>query len=664
MKIHLCLYVMLFLPFLGHSQENYLSRLPIRGWVRDLGISPAGEIWMPTAAGNIYYTRQFGDLWNLGPFGSFDPFDFEAIKGTFERINFFSEDTLMISGYIHDDGKEDFVYWSGDHGRTWEKVRFGESSWIDATCITKNGKAWMSGSSQLIYYSEDRGKTWKTFDKVDSTSNLRFSAIHFADDEQTGLFGSHQGYLYRTNDNCLHWELLPTPLSQGKIQLISEEENPNINKLRVVENNYLLKQNGKVFMSDADSIDWKPLPHVIDFEVSESGKIYALSKDLTISLYDSAFVPVWKSEASLSESAEAIAVKNDRLFVITRENLYRISPSQFQKAPLLTDQIPIQEPYLKVEYQGKKWGFSNHDILQFDEERGKWYRAGDAGFPVSNATVLDGKLVIADESLKQYYHINEDTKAIKKYELPQKLFHPDSNKVIAFQLEKASQGCFHSWSTKKLFIRKNDRFVLNRDSSDSKFLGHIDKSIDAQFINQLVEALDKSRFTCLSVSDLNLTEKDIQAFKKFIDTEEKRIRSEGYDKYDFTNLYAFPGENTDFDFYRKTADGLFDLSDDVIDSVFWQAYGNWSTTTDWRKIEFTFEDGKKLGVQNTDDMPNYFYTPWVVFYDGLVFKSNSIRFGRLLEQLTNKKFFYTPVNENNYAIFKIADYLYRQKMKE
>lgn len=84
----------------------------------------------------------------------------------------------------------------------------------------------MSGNSQLIYYTEDNGKTWTSFDKVEPTGNLRFSTIHFAKDEQTGLFGSFWNVLYKTTDNCQNWEKLPTPLSQENMKDFRKKNDP------------------------------------------------------------------------------------------------------------------------------------------------------------------------------------------------------------------------------------------------------------------------------------------------------------------------------------------------------------------------------------------------------------------------------------------------------
>ena len=183
MKKILNILTIILIPLTALGQEEYLSRLSISGGVSELGISPSEEIWVATKAGNVYYTKQIGELWHIGPFGSLDPYNFSSGK-TFERLNFFSEDTMMISGFIQEGGKQDFVFWSGNHGKTWEKVKFGKSSWIDAAYINNNGKAWMSGNSQLIYHTEDNGRNWKAFDKAGNENALRFSTIHFAKDEQ------------------------------------------------------------------------------------------------------------------------------------------------------------------------------------------------------------------------------------------------------------------------------------------------------------------------------------------------------------------------------------------------------------------------------------------------------------------------------------------------
>lgn len=661
MKKTLHILTFLLLPLTVFGQSDYWARLSISGGVTELGISPSEEIWIATKAGNVYFTKSIGGLWHIGPFGSLDPYNFSTGK-TFERVNFFTEDTLMISGFIQEEGKQDFVLWSGNHGKTWEKVIFGKSSWIDAAYINKNGKAWMSGSSQLIYFTADKGKTWTSFDKVEPTGNLRFSTIHFASDEQTGLFGSFWNILYKTTDNCQKWEKLPTPLDQKKYERISKEVRPEISKIRIFGSNYIINQQGRVFITKSNSIDWTYLPEILDFEVSENENIYTINQDLSISLYDFNFTKTWQSNKSIENNPIAIGIRNNNLFVLTYESIFKINPVDFIVSKLFTDEIPIQEPYLKLQFDGEEYGFVNKDILHFDKKKQMWYRYLTVNFFIANASLYDKNIVLADQSLNKQYTFDPKDKSVNEFNLPESLF---SNLVVReIHFENGSQGCFHSNKSLKTYIRKGNKFIVDKKSSSSKFLSRANSELTTNNIEEIINLIDRSRFEKVSLKDLNIAENDIIEFKKFIDKEEQRIKKSGIDRFGFNNMYSFPGENTDFNFYKSVADSLVSISEEVINNTFWEAYGNWSTTTDWRKIIFVFQNGQKLTIKNSDDKPNYLNTPWIVDFEGLKFRTNSIRFGQQIDAITNGQFFNEISRNKNYAIFKIADFMYRKKLNE
>jgi hypothetical protein len=662
MKKILQILTIFIIPITIFGQSDYWARLSISGGVSELGVSPSEKIWVATKAGNTYYTNKIGDLWYFGSLGTKNPLSIKS-NGIFERVNFFSEDILMISGFIHgENSNQDFVLRSTDGGNTWDKVKFGESSWIDAAYINESGKAWMSGSSQLIYYTENYGKTWKTFDKAGNENALRFSTLHFAKDEKTGLFGSFWNVLYRTVDNCQNWEKLPTPLSQNKYERLSKEDRPDIRKIRIFGNYYIINQQGRVFITKSNSIDWLYLPNVEDFEISENENLYTINTDLSISLYDNTFSKTWQSEKTIKNNPRAITVRNNNLFVLTFENIFKINSVDFIVSQIFTNEIPIQEPYLKLQFEDEEYGFENKDILHFDKKKKTWYRLMKIDFSIANASLFDSKIILTDQTLNNHYTFDPKEKSVNNYSLPRSLF---SNLVVKeLHFENGSQGCFHSNNSSRSYIKKGDKFVVNKKTKSSKYLTSAVSEINQDKIENILEIIDKSRFEKVSFIDLNITNSEIKEFKKFIDKEAERIKKSGIDHFDFDNLYSFPGENTDFNFYKSIADSLFTLSEEEINNAFWQAYGNWSTKTDWRRIIFVFQNEKKLIIENSDDKPNYLYTPWIIDFEGLKFRTNSILFGQQIDEITNGHFFRKIARDKNYAIFKIADYMYRKKLNE
>jgi hypothetical protein len=660
------LFLLLFSSIL-FGQKDYNARLPLYGFVSELGISPSEEIWVAAGEGDTFYTKQFGQVWNIGPFGSFGTMSSASVQN-FERINFFSEDIMMLSGFIMDDDDQNYVYWSGDHGKKWEKIKLGGSGKIDAAYVTTNGKAWMSGSSQLIYYSEDSGRTWKEFDKVEKNNDdLSFSSIHFAKDETTGLFGAMENTLYRTKDNCKTWEKLDTPLSQNKYQKVSKNDRGEISKVRLFGNFYILKQENKVFVSNSVTIDWKELTDVINFEITESDKLYTINRDLTVSLFDSSLSLIWKTEKKLKTFPDAITVKNEKLFSLDSEFASVVNNNNIESSRLFTNQIPIEEPYLKADYNGNKYGFEGEDILQYDKKAGKWFRLMTAGFQISNGCEFNGNLIISDNNLKEHFIVDVKLKTIQKFELPKKLFDTKSNPVNKFEIELGRSGCFHHSTSTIFFKRKDNLFVKTTTKKSSKdFLKEMDKEINENKINQLIDILDQSRFIKPSVADLKITPVDVNEFKKFIDAEEEKSKKSNQEYLipDYENPYFFDVENQDFGFYKKVADSIFSITDNEIENSFLGQPHIISTSSVWRKISISFRDGKKLSIENNSShFPNYLHTPWIVEYDNLKFISTSVQLGELVDQITMGQFLEQPMREKKYALFKIADYLYRQKLK-
>jgi hypothetical protein len=653
--------VLLFVVKPAFSQDPYLARLSVYGNIGELGISPNGEVWVATARGEVYYRSRTDNLWRENIIKVSD----NNVSKNFERINFFSDSVMVLSGFLQENGKEDFVFRTEDYGNSWTKVRFGESSWLDGAYFSKDGKAWMTGSSQYIYYSNDTGKTWQTFDKIEKTGNLRLVSVCFKSDGKTGLFGSTWNSLYLTTDNCQSWSKIPTPLTQKKYTRISKTNHPKIGKIRILANHYIIRQEGRTFITRIDKIDWQYLPKIVNFEVTDAGYLYALGSDNTVQLYNSEFSIVWTSNQKLTLPAMAMTAHHEKLVILTSNNLYQITPGNIEVSDLLSSNSSIDEPELRLEVSGENYGFAQKDVLKYDKIRKRWFRYMLLDFYITNATTINGKLLISDQSFAKFYELNLKNKSVTSAQLPPELIDVNANPIVEFHLESGSQGCFHQSNSIQSFIRKGDKFILNKGSSRGPFSPISSKTITINTIDSLAGMIASLKSNQLTIEDFNITQKDINNFKRFIDQEASHIKEKGLDEYliDET-VYSFPGENTDFNFYNEMADSLYKISPEVINEVFSQPDRYWSTTTNTRRIIFVLRDGKKLIIQNTYSCPNYLFLPWDIDYGGLKLKSNSIQFGKAIDQLTKGKFFDPDIRDKNYAIFMIADYIYRKKIRQ
>lgn len=650
--------------FSALAQDKFVARLEISGNVSELGISPSEEVWVATAAGNVYYTKKIGDLWHLGSLGTYNRYDGTTSGRHFERVNFLSEDTLMVSGFIQADHLQNFVFLSKNHGKVWEKVSFGESSWIDAAYVNTSGKIWMSGSSQFIYHSIDRGRTWTTLNKIEPTGNMRVSSIYISRDEKTGLFGTSWNAIYKTTDNCKTWQKIISPLSQRKYKPVSKSDRADVDKVRILENQYIVKQQGRVFVSNEKEINWRQLPDAVDFEVTEDNNLYVVERNLSVSLYDVNFTKIWQSAHNLQGWLKAIAVKNNKLFALTSRCLYKVSADGFESAELFTNDIDIPEPDNKIAIAGEDYGFEDRDILKFDKLNKKWFRLMTLNFPIFNPTIYQNKLIISDaDAINKFYQVKLPETSIDDFTLPDVIF---ADKVITeIHFEAGSQGCFHSDNSIRSYKKNSGKFILDTRRSTTKYLTAANKEIDEVLIKSLLEAAEIPQYQQIQLSDLGISGDDKKRYKAFITDEEQRIKKSGIRLVDqLDNFYAFPGENIDFDNYKTLADSLEKIDVKEIGNAFWQSSGILSTTVDTRRVIFVFNDGKKLIIENFDNKPNYLYTPWLVNYDGLKFKTNSIKFGKQVDKITHGQFFIKETRDKKYALFKIADYLYRQQIKD
>ncbi len=525
----------------------------------------------------------------------------------------------------------------------------------------------MSGNTEYIYYTEDFGRTWTQIDKSHLIGNIRLVSAATSPNGDVQLFGASWGEFYITKDNCTTLTPVPTPHSQGKYKFTySYKRDPNkrpaISKIRVYGERCLVTQDGRVFITQSDSIDWQPLKDAYDYEVTKGGNLYVIHKDGSVRLYDNGFAPLWSSGKNMSRLPQSVTCRNESLFAICGDEVYKINTGEFIVSGLFTDDFPLGSGYDEYVYDSNKliynnvtYTYDNKDLLCKEADGSRWYRLMSVDFHIGNAVVYDGKFLISDASLDRYYKVDLDKKTVKEYLLPDNFIRTSDNPVFSFTMETGSRGCFHNNVQYASYNRKDDAFVTDRPGGGPR-------KIDAGAIDRLVEAIVGSRNNTLSASDLELTASDIDSFKKLIEREAKQSLKELPLWKVSQNPYRFPDFDTDFEFYKNMADSLYAgaIADSFIDAALRSEYGNWSSTTDWKSVTIGFRNGYQLKLRNSDDQPNYMLTPWLVDYKGIKFKGNSISIGRILTELSSDNFIASPFKDKDYLIFKIVDYLYRQ----
>ncbi len=685
MKRLLHFFTFLLLSFNGLSQDKTPQKVKING---EISVSPSGEIWLAQYDGRLFFTKDIGSLWH--EVANKLNYKKESLSsGGIRSIHFFSEDTLIISGDIEDKlSDKQIVYWSGNHGKNWEKIEIAKEVQFDATYFGTSKIALLCGSSQFHYLSHDAGKTWKTINKIEASGNLRINTIHFSNNEKIGLLGSHWNVLYRTDEHCEHWEKLPTPLSQNKYQRISKEERPDIDKVRIFGSHYIIKQQGRTFVTRADSIDWKKVKQVLNFEVTENEGLFIIYKDLTIELFDSNFVSVWKSEKKISSTPSSIAVRDNSLFVLAEGSIYKITPQEFTETEIKSNDIRIEEdpnrptePYQTVSYHGEKYGGLYDEIVIFNKKSKKWDSWLSLDFGSGSLTVWNDQLLVSNQGFTKYYSINVQERKLDEIKDVTKLFViPEFDKLVKFDISFVQSGCFHFAAKKNTYTKNRGKFILSSkmilplEKAKSKkrsvpFLAKMSKMIDAKKIEELLTEISTSKLKINTVGDLQLTQNDISEFKKFIDGKATEIMKNGIPPFGsystYNDLYAFPGENADFNFYKKIADTLLLNPEFPIHEALYQGGGIVSTSIEDRRLTFTFNNQKTFSISNSDTYPNYLHSPWTLLAkEQLVSKVNSLGVGKLVNEITNGDFLEKKVTDKRYAIFRIADYYYQKKLEE
>jgi hypothetical protein len=385
------------------------AELDIRGRVNEISVSPDEKLWLVTAIGNTYYTDNIDSNWHYGKplFQTTD--DYSTNNPHLERISFFNKDTAILTGYISVSKKEyrkNGYYLTKDAGKSWKLLDYGGNSWVYTIYTDKNGNAWMGGLSKELYYSNNFGESWTTI-KLPYKSSDRTYGINMSN-SKSGIASSDHNEIITTEDNWKTVAHLKTPLDQKKYQPDESSGyiDDRISKILKWHNYIVVNQNGHIFYSDANNIEWKSFPiAIVDFEIDiDSKKLFAVTDSLKIISFSTPteFQPL--TDKRLSGFPIDIKVVNHSLYLVSNGyEVYKANESGLTHSIPYTADKKISEPSIVKQFSKLTWGISGNQIYLAEDSQQDWYRENALEFGVADFMLLSDSVAILWDGAKNNY---------------------------------------------------------------------------------------------------------------------------------------------------------------------------------------------------------------------------------------------------------------------
>ncbi|MFA7345523.1 MAG: YCF48-related protein [Terrimicrobiaceae bacterium] len=175
------------------------------------------------ATGNppaVYRTEDGGLTWTTLAYGDKKPFAgwerANLMKGvSWTSLSLSGQNEIWVGGYEYPGGQgKGVLLHSADAGRTWREELTGKLSICLRIKTTPVGDVWALAGSQQSYRSSDAGKTWE---KVNWGVSAWIDDLVLPGDVPSGRTGyavgrkGEKGCVLKTEDGGIHWTSMPLP---------------------------------------------------------------------------------------------------------------------------------------------------------------------------------------------------------------------------------------------------------------------------------------------------------------------------------------------------------------------------------------------------------------------------------------------------------------------
>lgn len=660
MKINKFILVIVFIlsiSVLVHSKDKR-ANIIIKHGVNGISISPSGIIWLVTASGETYFTNGIDSNWHYGNlfFEGKDNNNFS--NPIFKKISFFNSDTALLTGDFSSKEKKynkNGYYQTKDGGKTWNLFDYGGKSKMYNIHINKEGHAWMGGLKRELYYSNDFGTSWKTISMPYKLSDRTYGI--FMTDSLNGIASSEHNEIITTSDNWKEVIYLQTPYDQKKYKPYDDYgyTSEKISKIILWDKYIVVNQNGHIFYSDTNNIEWNSFQIGIkDFEIDyELKNLYAVTDSLNLIKFSTPTKYNFVNDVKLPKLPINFKVHNNSVYLVcSRHEVYKIDNKSFTKSNLLTFDKKISD--IDIIRFGEKltWGIKENHIYLSEGNSKDWYRENELDFYISDIYLLNDSSAVLWGVNKQNFLYSLKNHTYKSYNPSNPIQEFLKYPLKTIRINTGSYGCYHSEEYNITYdCLDNKTFSVRKKSAERNNSSTFNNSMSSYKLIELLNKINKSPLYIPSIQEFNITEYDKKSYITLVDNILK------YEKNTLKNGYKL----SEKDFYN-VLDKIDKIDDSVIEEVLKQDRVYMSLLTNWFKVKVINQINDTLNISNdlfTIGSP--WNLPWEFEFKGQHFNCYDIEFSRYIDESIPKDFMNKEVFDNKYLIKAIAEYLYKNK---
>lgn len=350
MKKHLALIILFLASISIFAQKTFDEKPEISGTVWDFSLTPNGTLWLCSDYAQVLSFNPDTEQWT-----SWDTK--KPIRG-YKNIRFFNDEIGIIYGFLKKDNS-DFLLRTEDGGKSWSEISLpnGTSSmWINSSILNSDGSG-VIGSTYYLFKTTDFGLTWKTISEVPrdgadespceilmtennayfvscQLNTLKIANTDFSNIEKATMPSDNELVELQDSKNGGQQSAQLQIDSEGKMVIadISSEVNSEVENITQLENNLFVLQGSKIFYTDKDILDWKPLNdqnfikitsnNKSVFAIDENFKVYEIDNQKNLRLFNKkkiAFHP-WKFRAN-EKGLFILDFTTNQIGIITKENI-------------------------------------------------------------------------------------------------------------------------------------------------------------------------------------------------------------------------------------------------------------------------------------------------------------------------------------------------------